>query len=83
MPGFQPRRPFPPGAAVAEAPPAVVPNQLNGCAGSAVVRFGFPQGSLQKSTENLFSRAGFKVKISERGYFPSCDDEELQMMVSC
>ena len=26
-------------------------------------------------------RAGFKVKISERGYFPSIDDQELQMVL--
>ena len=25
--------------------------------------------------------AGFKVQISSRGYFPSCDDEELKMVL--
>ncbi len=33
-------------------------------------RFGFPKGSLQKSTEDLFKRAGFRLDISERGYIP-------------
>lgn len=49
--------------------------------GSTLVRFGFPKGSLQKSTQDLFARAGFKVNISERGYFPSIDDSELSLVL--
>lgn len=62
-PGFQPRRPGPPGAAAVEAVPAAAPlleKQQNGD-GGPVVRFGFPKGSLQKSTEDLFARAGYQV----------------------
>ncbi|KAK9814640.1 hypothetical protein WJX72_009113 [[Myrmecia] bisecta] len=50
-------------------------------AAAELCRFGFPKGSLQKSTHDLFERAGFKVKISERGYFPSIDDEDLQLVL--
>lgn len=71
-------------ASTLEAPAAPdtpkVPTQGSLDQGS-VVRFGFPKGSLQKSTENLFERAGFKLKISERGYFPRIDDDELQMVL--
>lgn len=46
-----------------------------------VVRFGFPKGSLQKSTEDLFSRAGFKLKVSERNYFPQVDDAQYRLVL--
>ncbi|CAG9463158.1 unnamed protein product [Pedinophyceae sp. YPF-701] len=45
--------------------------------GALPLKFGFPKGSLQKSTQELFNRAGFEVKISERGYFPKINDDEL------
>ncbi|GBF91721.1 ATP phosphoribosyltransferase [Raphidocelis subcapitata] len=66
-----------------EAPtaPALNGGGGGGDGGSSTLRFGFPKGSLQKATENLFARAGFKVKISERGYFPACDDGDLQMVL--
>ncbi|KIZ04569.1 ATP phosphoribosyltransferase [Monoraphidium neglectum] len=71
-----------------DAPAGAAPaaSEANGDAAAAaaagrLVRFGFPKGSLQKSTENLFQRAGFELKISERGYFPRIDDEELQMVL--
>jgi hypothetical protein len=38
---------------------AAASNQLDT---SALLRFGFPKGSLQKATEDLFKRAGFKVR---------------------
>lgn len=38
---------------------------------------GIPKGSLQDSTAELFKRAGFKVSISSRSYFPSIDDPEI------
>ncbi|EFN58990.1 hypothetical protein CHLNCDRAFT_33744 [Chlorella variabilis] len=76
-----PRRlPLPPAAAMVEAPLAPPETKQNDSE-QALVRFGFPKGSLQKSTEDLFARAGFKVKISERGYFPKCDDPQLQMVL--
>lgn len=64
-PGFQPpRRPEPPSAAAAvEAVPGAptLPQLSNGDGSGTVVRFGFPKGSLQKATEDLFARAGYQV----------------------
>ncbi|AKJ63456.1 ATP phosphoribosyltransferase [Kiritimatiella glycovorans] len=40
---------------------------------------GLPKGSLQESTFELFRRAGFKIKGTSRSYFPSSDDEELDI----
>ena len=42
-----------------------------------VLRIGIPKGSLTDSTVDLFNRAGFGLKISSRGYYPSIDDPEL------
>lgn len=42
-----------------------------------LIKFGIPKGSLEKSTVELFRRAGWKVSISERSYFPSIDDAEV------
>lgn len=41
--------------------------------------FGFPKGSLQNATQELFEKAGFNAYISSRGYKPRCDDPELAM----
>ncbi|CAD7694997.1 unnamed protein product [Ostreobium quekettii] len=49
--------------------------------GEGMVKFGFPKGSLQKSTEDLFGRAGFRLKISERSYFPQIDDDQLWLLL--
>ncbi len=38
---------------------------------------GFPKGSLEESTKNLFAKAGWKIATSSRSYRPSIDDPEL------
>ena len=38
---------------------------------------GLPKGSLEDSTKNLFSKAGWKITTSARSYKPSIDDAEL------
>lgn len=40
---------------------------------------GLPKGSLQESTIGLFKKAGFKISCKSRSYFPSVDDEELDI----
>ncbi len=45
------------------------------------LKLGVPKGSLQESTFNLLSKAGFHFSISNRSYFPSIDDEELEAML--
>ena len=42
-----------------------------------VLRIGLPKGSLQETTERLFTQAGFKLRIPERSYYPDIDDPEI------
>jgi ATP phosphoribosyltransferase len=41
------------------------------------LRLGLPKGSLQATTERLFTQAGFKLRIAERSYYPDIDDPEI------
>ncbi len=45
------------------------------------LKLGLPKGSLQEATVKLFGRAGFKVRISERSYFPSIDDADIECVL--
>lgn len=45
------------------------------------LKIGLPKGSLQKSTFDLFRRAGFHVNVSSRSYYPSIDDPELSAIL--
>jgi ATP phosphoribosyltransferase len=45
------------------------------------LKLGFPKGSLQESTLELFKKAGIRIKPTERSYFPSSDDDELEIMM--
>jgi ATP phosphoribosyltransferase len=42
---------------------------------------GLPKGSLEESTVSLFQKAGIHIRRSERSYYPSCDDPELDLIV--
>lgn len=44
----------------------------------SVLKIGLPSGSLQESTLNLFSKAGYRIRASYRSYTPSIDDPELE-----
>ncbi len=44
---------------------------------SNILNFGIPKGSLEDATVDLFRKAGWKVSISSRSYFPGVDDEEM------
>jgi len=48
---------------------------------NAIVRIGVPKGSLQESTINLFGRAGYKLRVAERSYFPTIDDPQLEAVM--
>jgi ATP phosphoribosyltransferase len=39
-----------------------------------VLRLGIPKGSLQDTTIELFRKAGWKISVSDRSYFPTIDD---------
>lgn len=41
------------------------------------LKLGLPAGSLQKSTMEMFKKAGFNIYVNERSYFPYIDDEEI------
>src|SRR3989339_839885 len=45
------------------------------------LKIGLPKGSLQESTFELFKKAGIKIYSSDRSYFPTCDDDELEIML--
>ena len=42
------------------------------------LKLGLPKGSLQEATIKVFERAGFKIYVSGRSYFPLIDDSEIE-----
>jgi ATP phosphoribosyltransferase len=42
---------------------------------------GIPKGSLEKSTAEMFAKAGYKISISSRSYYPSIDDDDIECML--
>ncbi len=46
-----------------------------------VLKFGIPKGSLEKSTIELFEKAGWTIEVHHRSYFPEVDDPELEMVI--
>ena len=42
---------------------------------------GLPKGSLEESTVAMFAKAGYKIKISSRSYYPTIDDPEIECML--
>ena len=42
-----------------------------------LVKLGIPKGSLERATIELFQRAGWRIVISSRNYFPVIDDNEI------
>jgi ATP phosphoribosyltransferase len=45
------------------------------------LRLGIPKGSLQDTTQKLFIRAGFDLRISGRSYYPGIDDAEIECIL--
>ncbi|UQZ88762.1 ATP phosphoribosyltransferase [Deltaproteobacteria bacterium Smac51] len=41
------------------------------------IALGIPKGSLEKSTLELFAKAGWRINVSSRNYFPDIDDPEI------
>lgn len=46
-----------------------------------LLKLGLPKGSLQESTLKLFRKAGYTISVSQRSYYPSIDDSEIQPML--
>ncbi len=45
------------------------------------LKLGLPKGSLQEATLSLFKRAGFHLAVTDRSYFPTIDDEDLEVIL--
>jgi len=45
------------------------------------VRLGLPKGNLQNTTEMLFKRAGYDLRIADRSYYPKIDDPEIECVL--
>lgn len=45
------------------------------------LRLGIPKGSLQETTQKLFIRAGYDLRISGRSYYPDIDDAEIECIL--
>src|SRR3989337_1493480 len=45
------------------------------------LRLGIPKGSLQETTQKLFGRAGYDLRISGRSYYPDIDDPQIQCIL--
>jgi len=47
-----------------------------------LLKLGLPKGSLQEATFKIFRKAGFNISLSsERSYFPSIDDPEIETVL--
>jgi ATP phosphoribosyltransferase len=45
------------------------------------LKLGIPKGSLQDATVELFAKAGWRITVSSRSYYPSIDDPEIECMM--
>jgi len=45
------------------------------------LKLGVPKGSLQDATVRLFARAGWKINVNGRSYFPEIDDEQIDCSI--
>lgn len=47
----------------------------------SILQLGIPKGSLQDSTIEIFAKAGYKITVSSRSYYPVIDDPEVECML--
>lgn len=45
------------------------------------LKLGLPKGSLEKSTIGMFAKAGFKITVNSRSYYPEIDDPSLECVL--
>jgi len=45
------------------------------------LKLGIPKGSLQEATVELFGRAGWRITVNSRSYYPGIDDPEIECMM--
>lgn len=44
-------------------------------------KLGIPKGSLQEATLQLLARAGWRIAVNPRSYFPAADDPEMECLL--
>ncbi len=45
------------------------------------LKLGIPKGSLQDTTVSLFAKAGFRIDVSGRSYYPNIDDPDIECIL--
>jgi ATP phosphoribosyltransferase len=45
------------------------------------LKLGIPKGSLQESTIELFAKAGWRLSVNSRSYYPGIDDPDIECMM--
>ena len=46
-----------------------------------ILKLGIPKGSLLQATVELFRKAGYKITIPDRSYYPNIDDPEIECLL--
>ncbi len=46
-----------------------------------ILKLGLPKGSLQEPTFDILKKAGYRVRLGERSYFPTIDDDEIDCLL--
>ena len=49
-----------------------------GAISMSILKLGIPKGSLEKATIDLFRKAGWKILVDSRNYFPEINDKEIK-----
>lgn len=45
------------------------------------LKLGLPKGSLQESTFKLFAKAGYRIQVGSRSYYPTIDDPDIECIM--
>ncbi len=45
------------------------------------LKLGLPKGSLQDATFKLFDKAGYRIQVNSRSYYPSVDDPDIECIL--
>jgi ATP phosphoribosyltransferase len=48
---------------------------------SNLLKLGIPAGNLQEPTVELFRRAGYRITLSSRSYYPAIDDDQIECLL--
>ncbi len=46
-----------------------------------ILRLGIPKGSLESATIDLFAKAGWRISVNDRSYFPAIDDPGIEVVL--